>query len=807
LAAVAIDLVSVYMESGKIRVILWKSSTVSPRRASFRYRVALPAIYLERLGVRSKFRSSTWFLRLRGIQAVVISKTFETADIAIARMAQARRIPIVLDLCDNIFAEPYPVRARIVFEQIARLASLVVTTTPALARVVANQTECPSGMVSIPDPVENLKDTRALCERFRVLELTEECRLRVLPVIFRLRRWVRRCVAAIRKHFGRGLTLRLVTSSRSLITSSVGHRTVAHPGSSTPPPAAQRHAPSFGAVDEPTRTIVWFGNHGGDSVDFGMLDLLLAVPAIATIARKFRIKLRVISNNAEKFQHNIASLPFPTEYLEWHPIRCHEWIRESDVVIIPNQLNEFSRYKSANRALLALQNRIPVVATRTPALADLDGCVTFDDWEHGIESYLTDSQLRERHLMRAAEVIDARFAPDRVARGWLTAIERATLKAAEVEKPPATKPVVVFLLQLIQDLELILPLYRRALSVHDWSPELWATTLDLFDRPEMRRRLEAEGGRYTVVDPRLATRGGFPGWEGVAALISASETSLEPHAEAHLTVRWAKRHGVRTFTLQHGFENVGLTYSDQDFPIETVRFASDVIFLWGPLETLHRDVRDDTRRKCIPIGCPKPLDGRPSPVLDTLGKPLVAVFENLHWGRFSAEYQDCFLEHLGTVARQMPDVSFVVKPHPAGRWITERFKGMPRLPPNVTIANSRAQEWVGVSAADILRHAAAAVTTPSTIALDAARLERPVALVAYGLDLSNYRPLPLLHSPEDWDAFLVSALGERNEDLVERSKRFAAGATIEGDAIGRMLEVVADRIGLPRQPARGCGAR
>ena len=114
-------------------MILWKSGTISPRRASFRYRVGLPALYLERLGVRSRFRSGIRFLAFRETRAVVISKPSDTADIAIARMARRRRIPIVLDLCDNVFAEPYAVRARIVVDQIARLASLIVTTTPALA--------------------------------------------------------------------------------------------------------------------------------------------------------------------------------------------------------------------------------------------------------------------------------------------------------------------------------------------------------------------------------------------------------------------------------------------------------------------------------------------------------------------------------------------------------------------------------------------------------------------------------------------------------------------------------------------------
>jgi hypothetical protein len=773
-------------------VILWKSGTVSPRRASFRYRVALPALYLERIGVRSRFQWSGRRVDWRGVDALVLSKTFEGADLALARVAWARGTPIILDLCDNIFVETYPVRARIVFEQIARLASVIVTTTPALADAIVRELPFRVAILTIPDPVEALEDTQAICERFRLAELAERWGLQAA----RIRHTARRRVHTI---FTEPARVSRIALNRALHTIGISRQREAPTPSS---PSVERPGRQT-ATGDGARIITWFGNHGGGDTEFGMLDILLAAPAIGAIARRRRIRLRVISNDATKFRQNIAPLPFPTEYLEWDPLKCHQWVRESDVVIIPTRLNDFTRCKSSNRALLALQNRVPVVATRTPAMAELDECVTLDDWEKGIETYLADRRLRETHLSRAAEAIRDRFAPSRVAQLWLTAVERAKGQAAPTARKADPRPVVVFLVQLIQDLELILPLYRRALAVRGWNPEVWLTTLDLFERPEMRKRLEAAGVRYEVVEPHRAAHGGFPHRASVVALISASESSLQPHGEAHLTTQWAKRHGVPTFTLQHGFENVGLTYSDDEFPIERVKFASDVIFLWGPAESLHPRVRKQTRRKCISVGCPKPLDGTASSLPRPVTSPMVVVFENLHWQRYPPEFRQAFLDDLDAVARAMRDVGFLIRPHPAGKWITERFKGSLRFPPNVTIADPRAEEWIAVSAVDILRHSVAAITTPSTTAVDAARLDQPVAVAAYGLDLSAYVPLPQLRSRDDWGAFLGAALGPRRPELVELSRRFARRSTLEGDAIERIFGIVAERVSLLPRVASG----
>ena len=64
------------------------------------------------------------------------------------------------------------------------------------------------------------------------------------------------------------------------------------------------------------------------------------------------------------------------------------------------------------------------------------------------------------------------------------------------------------------------------------------------------------------------------------------------------------------------------------------------------------------------------------------------------------------------------------------------------------------------------------LTTPSTVALDAARSGRPVAVLGYDLELPLYAPLPIVRRLEDLDGFLQADGGEallRNEAFLKRT--------------------------------------
>jgi glycosyltransferase involved in cell wall biosynthesis len=759
-------------------MIVWKAATVSPRMASFRYRVALPALYLEARGLRSRMAWHPRMTSLRGAEAIVFSKTFAAGDLALARRARRRGIPIIYDLCDNVFVDGYPVRAPAIFGQIAALASLIVTTTPALADVISRHVGAAKRIVVIPDPVEAPEDALEVMARVRFAAAVESI--------------LRRLNAARTRARATAVTL------AKLALTMLGRR----------PPVQARAAPGAGMPPvrvpiSPARTqgdagagsgklITWFGNHGGDYSDFGMLDILAVAPALEALATRHAIRLRVVSNNYAKFAEKIAPLRLPTEYVEWTPHAAHRLVRQSDVVIVPSTLNDFTRCKSANRLLLALNCGVPVVATRTPASAEFEGCVLFEDWERNIERYLTDSDLRKSHLERALALIESRYLPQAIAERWQAAIEEAKAQRPAARYRIPAEPRLVLLVNLVQDLELVLPVYDSAKLRPRWRAEIWVTTHDLLSRAEMWRRLEAAGVPYHVVEARHAESGGFPDWEGVAALVSASESTAAPHRHAMKAVRIARRHGVRTYTLQHGFQNVGLTYEDEHFPISRIRFASDVIFLWGTQESLHPGVAPETREKCVPIGCPKPIDGSTSELPRRFAEPVVAVFENLHSPRYEGGYAQRFLDDLFLTMKQRPDLRFLIKPHPAGQYLTTRHGAPVELPDNAVLVDPRAKEWLNVSAADLLAQAAAVITSVTTVAFDAARFGKPVAVAAkdYTRDLSAFLPLTQLRTQGDWGRFLKSAIDERDAQLVELSRAFARKTVLEGDAIRRILDYV-----------------
>lgn len=763
-------------------MIVWKSPSVSPRLASFRYRVALPALYLEKRGLRSRIGWHPRLTSLADAEVLIFSKTFGAGDLALARQAHGRGIPIIYDLCDNIFVEDYPVRASVMFAQIAQLARLIVTTTPALAEVIAHRVGAGTEVVVIPDPVERATDTAEVVSRLRfaagiesLLRKANATRARTQRAAVTLFKLVlvklgdrRPGLAALRGERGCGGAARARRHGKESVVTMGAH------GENRP------------------KVVTWFGNHGGDYSDFGMLDVLIAAPALEALATRHPIKLRVVSNSFGKFAEKVAPLRLHTEYVEWSPHAAHRLVGASDVVIVPSTLNDFTRCKSANRLLFALQCGVPVVATRTPASAEFEDCILFEDWERSIERYLTEPDLRKAHLDKASALIASRYLPQAIAERWRAVIETAKARASAGQARRRAAPKLVLLVNLVQDLELILPVYESARLRTNWWTEIWVTTHDLLTRAEMAKRLEAAGVPYRVVDAGYARSGGFPNWGDASALISASESTAAPHRHALKTVQIAKRHGVRTYTLQHGFQNVGLTYEDEYFPIRRIRFASDVIFLWGTLESLHPQVAQDTREKCVPVGCPKRIGGATRELPRCFAEPMVAVFENLHSPRYDAGYSQRFVDDLFLAMKQRPDLRFLIKPHPAGQYLTTRHGTPLHFPDNAIIVDPRAKEWINVSAADLIAQAVAVVTSVTTVAFDAARFGKPVAVAARGYtrDLSEFSPLTQLRTQDDWGRFLRSAIDQRDARLVELSKTFTRKTVLEGDAIGRILDYV-----------------
>ena len=92
----------------------------------------------------------------------------------------------------------------------------------------------------------------------------------------------------------------------------------------------------------------------------------------------------------------------------------------------------------------------------------------------------------------------------------------------------------------------------------------------------------------------------------------------------------------------------------------------------------------------------------------------------------------------------------------------------------------------------LLTNALAVVTTPSTIALDAAMAAAPVAVIRYGQDIpyyAYYEPLPLLDNARDWHDFL-EAVQTKRAQLKKTSQSFLKRVSLPGNAAEHILNVV-----------------
>ncbi|MEX0758590.1 MAG: hypothetical protein WD100_03320, partial [Tistlia sp.] len=238
-----------------------------------------------------------------------------------------------------------------------------------------------------------------------------------------------------------------------------------------------------------------------------------------------------------------------------------------------------------------------------------------------------------------------------VAGGVAAARLRRLLRPARGEGAPR----VVFFAHLSQDVAVLAPLLAEAARRRDLVAEAWATARLQQTHPASLELLGAAGTPVRIVGHQWLLLGAAPGLAAFDALVTASESSAPPHRVGHALTRVAEAAGLATFTLQHGLENVGLTYFDAVH--RQVRFASRTVLTWAEPDGLPAEVPEATRAKCLAVGRPDSLPARGLlPGGD--GRPLVCVFENLHWHRYDEAYRAAFFDDLERAAGERRDLRF-----------------------------------------------------------------------------------------------------------------------------------------------------
>lgn len=364
----------------------------------------------------------------------------------------------------------------------------------------------------------------------------------------------------------------------------------------------------------------------------------------------------------------------------------------------------------------------------------------------------------------------------------------ATIRPKDNKARVTSSDSVAFFIHLTQDLLVVAPLIAAA-KESGRRVEVWTTQLLLEVNPKIETGIRALGEEVSILSHRAILVGRAPSFARTAVLVTASESTEKSHRTAHCLVRLARAAGVPTVTLQHGIENVGLTY----FPPNQrpVTFASDRILTWSAAEELPQQLPSQTRRKCVAVG--RPPQPRPDHVakLDSLtdGKPLIAVFENLHWERYGTAYSEAFLRDLDASARRHDDLAFVLRPHPGVRTRQGGHQARLNRLHHVRVLDPLSSDWSDVSSSQLLTAAHAVVATASTSALDAAGYGVPVAVARYGLSLDAYEPLFMLDGTEDWGRFLAASAADP-ATLLNRGRTLCQRMGVHRGAVGDAIRAI-----------------
>ena len=328
-------------------------------------------------------------------------------------------------------------------------------------------------------------------------------------------------------------------------------------------------------------------------------------------------------------------------------------------------------------------------------------------------------------------------------------------------------PQIVFLVNLLQDVNIVRPLIHLAAANLE-VPRLVLASRRFYEKDtnniwgeEIAAIAAQTGSTLATYDSEWTAFQFLQGRTGV--LVAGSESNLTAHAQTHDVFRSAPPLYLK-ITLQHGFECVGfLQNREHDIAHgKNVTFAADVICGWCERSTLT-SIRPSEEAKLLVTGPSTLLDvprvrrrSRPFPSR----RPGGLICENLHSVRLKVgtDTQSSFLasfeEFCQYAEAHGDDVTF--RSHPGGQYT---LKNNLELPPNVVLNNDPiykvdlpAFEW-GISA-------------PSSIVFDMIWADIPVALWRDELglmDASNYEGLTFISQTRDWIDFSRNALARKSQ--------------------------------------------
>jgi hypothetical protein len=422
--------------------VAWKIQKSNWSIASVRYRFWLPYVSLKddfRFSIYTSGQDVVLDGKLNGI---VYVKSLFSGDLDQARELKKQGVFIVYDLCDNIFylpeyykniGEQSRLKQSLVESSILKefllLADCVTVPSETLKEELFGVVPTISRIEILPDPIMPdikepwgglrthqyldyifghgkrwgvYKSLQLICF-FLLLKIPRHLFSVSLRILQKTHDFVNAIIFPTMFNFFR--VRAVAAAERNALLSNVSNLGE----------GAEIESPSV-AVNE-KRKLLWFGNGGRENL-FGITDLVCLKKELEELNQEVPIVLTIISNDRGLFEKHILNMRIETRYIQWSEEIVIQELAKTDVVILPNSDNSFSRCKSANRALLSLYHEKPVVVSCNPSLADLEGAVLFENWRVNIKAYLTEANLRHSHLEQARRILSEKFSVEAYVASW-----------------------------------------------------------------------------------------------------------------------------------------------------------------------------------------------------------------------------------------------------------------------------------------------------------------------------------------------------------------------------------------------------
>lgn len=346
---------------------------------------------------------------------------------------------------------------------------------------------------------------------------------------------------------------------------------------------------------------------------------------------------------------------------------------------------------------------------------------------------------------------------------------------------------VILLISRPQDIELLIGLHNKCSQRDDMTISFWVVDTCANRYPEVFSQLHEKMARVEQVVSYSNLASVMRKLMRVDVFLSTVESTAANNKLPYIITRLANMMDVSTYVLQHGFPSPGLHIYNHIYGSD-IQFESKTVLLWGPVEALPAWVSEDTRRKCVAVGCPKELVLFDVDLRKQAGeRPIIAIFESFHGHQFSWNYISAFLGHLQEAATKHKEFQFILKSHPASaRCRSKELSEMFSRLKDVEIVDRVYGETPAYSTPWLLSNAIGVISTPSTIALDAAMFGVPVALARYNLELAVFSPLDTLNCYEDWETYLSKL--ENGTDLQKNNEELLRRLNIPGDAVTTILD-------------------